>query len=207
MELKYTAYSDTKHGAHEKVLVFVGSGKKVLEIGCATGYLSAKMKENGCSVIAVESQREAAEEAKRNGINVIVGDGEELEGLGLEKNSFDVMLFADVLEHMKRPEEALRTVRELLKPGGYVVVSIPNIAYWTQRLKHLMGNWDYTKTGIMDETHLRFYTLKTARELLEKAGYRIIEMDYTPWKPALYFLTKIWPSLLAYQFIFKAGKA
>ena len=130
-----------------------------------------------------------------------------MEKLPLEKASFDVIVLADVLEHMKEPEKALRKLSGFLKPEGYIVVSLPNIGYWTMRLKHLFGKWDYTETGIMDSDHLKFFTLKTSRKLLESSGFNVLKEDYTPWKPAMYFLTKIWPSLLAYQFIFKAGKA
>lgn len=207
MVLKYTKYSGTKHGAHEKVLELVGNNKKVLEIGCATGYLSSKMKEHGCSVVGIEIENEAAEVARKAGIEVIGGDIEDMEKLPMGKASFDVIVLADVLEHMKEPDITLKKLSGFLKPEGYIVVSLPNIGYWTMRLKHLFGKWDYTETGIMDSGHLRFFTLKTARKLLENSGFKVLKEDYTPWKPAIYFITKIWPSLLAYQFIFKAGKA
>jgi hypothetical protein len=79
----------------------------------------------------------------------------------------------DVLEHLRDPEGLLRRLRSILKPSGRLLCTGPNVAYWAMRKELLLGRWDYQDTGIMDRTHLRFYTAKSWRRLLETGGYRV----------------------------------
>ena len=131
--------------------------------------------------------------------------------------TFDRVLFMDVLEHLRRPEQLLEQCRALLKANGRVVVSVPNVANLTVRLGLLFGRWQYAERGIMDRTHMRFYTRKTARRLLEAAGFRVIKQQMTvmplevvigsPDRNVLLKLvhwmliacTKMWPGFFGYQ--------
>jgi O-antigen biosynthesis protein len=86
---------------------------------------------------------------------------------------YDVILAAAVFEHVKFPDRILQQARQLLKPDGIVIISLPNVAHWRLRLELLRGNFDYVDYGVMDSTHLHLYTVKTARNLLEEQGYKV----------------------------------
>lgn len=89
---------------------------------------------------------------------------------------FDVIAFGDVLEHLRDPEGALVKMRGLLTPEGYVVASIPNVAHRSVRLSLLFGEFNYADAGLLDRTHLRFFTRKTIELMMAEAGFRIVEM-------------------------------
>ena len=88
------------------------------------------------------------------------------------------MLFVDVLEHLKSPQPVLARFKSVLAPGGRIFVSLPNVAHFTMRLALLCGRFDYRPSGILDRTHLRFFTYKTGRRLIEDAGYRVLRTTF-----------------------------
>lgn len=171
--------------SHAKLLRLVGKGKKVLEVGCATGYVSKVLKEKlNCYVTGIEIDHEAAKEAEKYCEKVIVGDIEEIDlfkTLGDER--FDVITFGDVLEHLKNPERVLAAVRTFLADGGYVLASIPNIAHISVALELLSGRFDYRSLGLLDDTHLRFFTKKSILSLFRNTGYEIVLWDRVIVKP------------------------
>lgn len=158
-------------------LSFIPPRSTVLEIGCNTGYVSRLLVQQGCTVIGIEMDEWAAGEARRVCEEVFVGDVSTDRVWGLLKGGpFNVALFGDVLEHLADPKPVLERVARLLLPGGFVVISAPNIAHWSVRLALLDGDFDYQATGILDETHLRHYTLKSLRTLLDKSGFTIADL-------------------------------
>jgi SAM-dependent methyltransferase/uncharacterized coiled-coil protein SlyX len=168
-----------ENSTHTKLINMVGENKKVVDFGCWTGGVAAILKERGCTVTGVEIDAEAAEEARKVCDKVIVGDLNDLdlaEALGGEK--YDVGLFGDIIEHLTDPRNALAGMRESLAPGGYIVVSVPNVAHASVRLALLKGQFDYEDTGILDATHLRFYTRESIADLLESCGYLVDVMDW-----------------------------
>jgi 2-polyprenyl-3-methyl-5-hydroxy-6-metoxy-1,4-benzoquinol methylase len=167
------------YGAHKQVVELVGDRQQVLELGCASGYLSQLLAAKGCKVVGIERDPEAALTARQYCRSVIVADLNTLEAIPSPFDSFDVLLFADILEHLVDPVAVLRRFLPHLKTDGRVIISIPNIANWTIRWELIRGRWDYTDTGLMDETHLHFYTRRTARELLEMADLQIVHEDVT----------------------------
>ena len=161
-------------GTHAYLLNLVGFNKAVLEVGCNTGYLSSVMQQRGCQVTGVEIDETAAKLARPFCRRVIVGDVERLDWetvLGDER--FDVITLGDVLEHMRAPGAVLRRLYHYLAPSGYIVVSLPNIAHGSVRLSLLLGRFEYAPLGILDETHLRFYTKETAHQLLASSGFQV----------------------------------
>src|SRR5207302_3348121 len=156
-DLRYTKFDDSPGSAHNLVLGLVEPGSRVLEFGCATGYMSQALRDRlGASVIGVELNAEAAQLAAAHCERVLVGDAEELDleaELGGER--FDAILFADVLEHLRDPAAVLRRVRPLVAEGGVVVASIPNVAHASVRLALLGGSFRYREQGLLDESHLR----------------------------------------------------
>ena len=168
------------NNASTKQILMTGTGKRVVEFGCSTGYVSRILKERGCYVVGIEVDPDAAARAREVCDRVKVGDLDELDlASELGGETFDVGLFGEVLEHLKYPQRALMQTRQLLAPGGYVVVSVPNIAHASIRLALLKGEFNYEEMGILDDTHLKYYTRKSIVELLEGCGFMINELDWT----------------------------
>lgn len=166
--------------SHAKLISLCEENKRVIDFGCWTGLVSKELKKNGCYVLGIELDADAAEKAEAVCDRVVVADIEDLDlttALGGER--YDVGLFGDVIEHLKDPWGILVQMRELLSPGGYILVSVPNIAHVSIRLKLLLGEFDYMDTGILDEMHLRFFTRKSIVELLECCGYYVDTIDWT----------------------------
>lgn len=162
--------------AHSVLMRLIPPNSRVLEIGSASGYLSGYMEQGlGCRVTGLEFDPAATAIAAGRCSEVHTVDLDTPDALGPAAASapYDVLLAAAVLEHLKYPERLLQDARSLLKPGARVIVSLPNVAHWSIRLRLLRGKFDYEDYGIMDRTHLRLYTVKTGRELLESQGYPV----------------------------------
>lgn len=160
----------------------IGSNKKILDVGCGSGLLGQALKNKNNYVIGLDLSEQAISLAKSRLNEAYICDITNQENLNfLEKNSFDYIIFADVLEHLYNPEKILKNFSNLLKPGGHIIVSLPNIACWSIRLKLLFGNFQYQETGILDKTHIRFFTKKTAIKLLEQTGFLIEKINITPY--------------------------
>jgi len=200
----------------------VGKNKKVLEVGCSTGYFTKILKDFGNEVYCIEIDREAAKLAEKHCNSIVIGD---IEDLNLEyhfkEKFFDVVLFGDVLEHLKDPERVLRKIKGFLKDDGYVVASIPNIAHGDVILNLMAGKFDYRPLGLLDKTHLRFFTLRSIKEMFERCGFKIaeiyttkVEVGYTELgevvksfpAPIVNFIKKL-PYSNVYQFVVKAYHA
>jgi methionine biosynthesis protein MetW len=145
---------------------------RVLDIGCGTGFLARMMRDlRNADVLGIEPHRERAKEAGNKGITVI--NGIYTADISKQYGYFDSIVLADVLEHLVDPIVMLEQIKLSLTQNGRVFASIPNVAHWSVRLRLLAGNFDYKPTGIMDATHLRWFTRKGVRRLFEDAGYEI----------------------------------
>src|SRR4051794_2428037 len=156
-------------GARPEVQALVpASARRVLDLGCAAGALGEGLRaRGGVEVVGVELDPDLARKAERRLDRVVVGDVEQLDDLG----RFDCVVAADVLEHLRDPWTALRRAVELLEPGGTVVVSLPNVRFFeTFWQLGVRGRWPRRDQGVFDRTHLRWFTLRDARELLQQAG-------------------------------------
>jgi 2-polyprenyl-3-methyl-5-hydroxy-6-metoxy-1,4-benzoquinol methylase len=204
----YVPLNERRHRAHAKLLEAVGSGKRVLDVGCSSGYLAAPLAARGNSIVGIELDPEATRGAEPYCERVLVGDVEAME-LSLEPGSFDVVLCGDVVEHLRDPVGTLARLRPLLRDDGRLVLSTPNVANWAIRLSLLAGRWRYTDRGILDRSHAHLFTLATLREALDGAGYRVERIDFSVPVPggsdlldgAAYALGRLRPSLFAYQFV------
>ena len=205
--LRYSGWT----GSKEIIARLVPADSLVLDVGCSSGILGRELeKRKRCALVGVELDSEAASEAGRIYKNVFVGDIETLFPLPADYlQSFDVVIFADVLEHTRNPERVLSHFLSYLKAGGVVIVSLPNVANWLNRFLLFLGKWEYSGCGTLDRTHLRFYNYRSARKLIESAGLSVESVNSTSglheldFKAGLYNPSKAWKSLLAYQFIFR----
>lgn len=185
----------------------VGPNTRVLDVGCATGIMTRALKERlGCRVTAVDISEAMAEETAPYADEVVVGDISCAETRRKLSGPFDHIVFADVLEHLADPWETLRWARETLAGDGSVLASIPNVAYYRVRLRLLAGRFDYTRFGILDDTHLRFFTLKTAKRLFIDSGYTVCELARVNAR-VLSIPARVLPGLFAYQFALKGSVA
>jgi len=174
--LRYHAEIDLsqKNTSHAQLIRLTGRNKEVLEVGPATGYVTKILQQRGCRVWCIEIDPEAAEAAAPFCERMVVGNVETMDFAStFPEERFDVVTFGDVLEHLVDPLSVLRRVKDVLKPGGYVVASVPNVAHASIRLSLLGGRFDYVEAGLLDRTHLRFFTQKSLASLFHDAGYEV----------------------------------
>jgi 2-polyprenyl-3-methyl-5-hydroxy-6-metoxy-1,4-benzoquinol methylase len=150
---------------------------RVLDVGCGYATTSARIQQLGNDVTGIDSSPEIAQLAGQRLSRVILANVLEAD---LEDDQYDVIILADILEHLPWPEPLLQRYLRWLAPGGSVIISLPNVGLWSVRLAHLLGRWEYQDTGVLDRTHLRFYTRRTARALIEGAGLHIATTTYNP---------------------------
>lgn len=173
--MKYTKYNTNKFEIHSMALDLVKSNSSVLELGCATGYYTRELLKKNCTVIGIDSEKEAIRAARKINKNSILGDLNYPQHIKVGR-TFDYVLCLDVIEHLVQREEMLNFVKRKLNSNGTLILSTPNIAHVKVRVRLLMGVFDYEKIGIMDTTHLHFYTRKTIINEIKLAGFRQIEV-------------------------------
>jgi methionine biosynthesis protein MetW len=170
---------------HTLLANWVPSGAAVLDIGAGTGALAVKLRdERGAAVVCIEPDPDRAELTRQRGLTVYATDLDQFANSTTEL--FDVAVLADVIEHLSYPAPVLATARRLLKPSGHLLLSVPNAAHWTVRWALLRGRFDYEPTGLMDATHLRWFTLASLRRMLEGCGFVLESSVGTlgDWHPA-----------------------
>jgi len=219
---KYLEKFDDPFSSHSKIFNRLREaglgGKKVLEMGVGDASLTKRMFEMGAIVDTIEMDPIAGEVASSYCRAVYQENLEHLDKINLQ-DQYDVVVMADVLEHLKNSEFVLSKAKSYVKTGGLLVVSLPNVANIYVRLNLLFGRFPYHTRGILDKTHVQFFTLKTAEQLLIRTGWVIVGEDVTsipigiifPFllkRPLKYILnvlhavTKMWKGLFAYQSIF-----
>ncbi|USF25742.1 hypothetical protein N510_000654 [Firmicutes bacterium ASF500] len=185
MENKYDRLLDKDHfnpgGSHEKIVALIRPGSKVLECGCATGYMTRYMRDElGCNVSIVEYDHSAFQIARQYADDGICADLMGTKWLEYYKGKqFDYILFADVLEHLYDPKTVLQKVAALLCEDGYVLASIPNVAHGDILINLWDGRWNYTDVGLLDQTHIRFFAGNNLKDFWEKTGFSMVHLDYT----------------------------
>jgi 2-polyprenyl-3-methyl-5-hydroxy-6-metoxy-1,4-benzoquinol methylase len=222
--LRYDGHTDDPHEVAGTLFSLMPRGLYVLDVGCGTGSVTTiANRGKGNRVLAIEPDAERAAVATSRGIETTCGflDQEFI----AKKGPFDVIVFSDVLEHLASPDEMLKLAISGLKPGGTLLVSVPNVAHWSLRLNLLFGSFNYTETGLCDATHLRWFTQVTIQALIQSHGLEILAVRHTAglalsvyrsgrfrFIPAgvlgqsIRIFTRILPKLFACQFVIKARK-
>lgn len=155
----------------------------VLDVGCGTGALSEAIEKKGYNVWGIELDTEAMAICRERITRVIHADLTQIDSINREIGNqlFDYLIFADVLEHLSDPLFILKYYLKFLKDDGYLVVSLPNVLAWANRVMFLFGRFEYTDTGLLEKDHLRFFTFRTAKLLVKSAGCSITKTDYIPY--------------------------
>jgi len=168
------------HSSHAVILSLLGEGRgrRALDVGAADGFLAELMTRQGWQVTALERDPGQAAKARGRCHEVIVAD---LDGAAPHLDgAFDAIVYGDVLEHVSDPLPVLVAINRSLAPEGRVIVSVPNVAHLWVRLSLLLGRWDYGDRGILDRTHLRFFTRRSFARFLAEAGLVLDELTATP---------------------------
>ncbi|MBU3957243.1 class I SAM-dependent methyltransferase [Patescibacteria group bacterium] len=193
-------FDPSSHSPNVKILNLIKSGKKVLDVGCASGYLAARLVKKKCQVFGIEIDKKAAQKASKHCQKVINDDVELIDKLPFPQNFFDIVVLSDILEHLKRPDLVLIKLKKYLADDGVIIASIPNVARIEIRLKLALGRFDYQESGILKRDHLRFFTLSSAKKMFQEAGFKITKIEPT----GLGSRVRIFPTLFAFQFIIVA---
>ncbi|NLH48110.1 MAG: methyltransferase domain-containing protein [Myxococcales bacterium] len=216
---RYT-YKRSPFGSHQQILAAVPAGSRVLDLGCSQGLLADRLVKAGCHVAGVDQLPPERVRLPYDQYRQADLDDPALRlPYGRE---FDVVILADVIEHLKNREAVLALARRHLKPEGRMIISTGNIAIWFYRLSLLLGRFEYDARGILDDTHVRLFTRATFTRLLRQAGFEIVRVAVTtlPFEiifqshaenPLVRFLdrayhrlARFWPELFAYQFVLEA---
>jgi methionine biosynthesis protein MetW len=176
--LRYDNLSLDPDDAAMKLAGLITSGSRILDVGCGTGVITELIRnQKSASIIGIEPDEERVKRAIARGLDVHLGV---LSSEFIQRHGpFDYVIFADVLEHLPNPAEIVKIAKTGLKPGGSVVASVPNVAHWFVRVDLLAGRFDYQNCGIMDATHLRWFTRRTIREFFERLGFHVAALDCT----------------------------
>lgn len=169
---------DLPNNSHAFALDLLGANKRVLELGSAAGHFTRALVADNCRVVAVELDPQAARSLEDVAERVVVGDLSDPEVIAsaIDDEGFDVVVAGDVLEHIPDPLSVLQACRPALKPGGFVVVSVPNIAHADIKLQLLAGNFSYQDKGLLDRSHVHFFTRSSVEEMLRDAGFLMIDL-------------------------------
>jgi len=174
------AFKADPHSSHALILAWLGEGRRrrVLDVGAADGLLARWLAERGWRVTGIERDAALAEAGAAHCETVIAADLNR--GLPELTDGFEAIVYGDILEHLVDPLGVLAGLNRFLVPGGVVVVSIPNVAHLWIRLSLLAGRFEYADRGILDRTHLRFFTERSLRALLREARLRVERWTATP---------------------------
>ena len=171
--------------------------KTVLDIGCNSGVLANTLNAKYCQTDGVDINKKALKIAGKYCHKTYLRNLYNSK-LNLNNKKYDYIVFSDILEHLPTPDLLLKDSIRYLKKGGFVWISLPNIARFEQRIYHLFGDFTY-KPGVMSADHLRFFTHKTGIKLIKESGLEVVQEFYT----GLGQKISIFPNLLSFQFVYK----
>jgi SAM-dependent methyltransferase len=206
---------------HSYALQLTGGGHRVLEVGCSVGHVTEHLIAAGNTVVGVEIDPDAAAQASEWAETVHVLDLDTERVSSVEAGPFDVILLGDVIEHLRDPIAAMRDLLSLLADDGRIIVSVPNVSHIDIRLMLLEGTWAYQHNGLLDRTHLRWFTRESLRSLLGELGLtaRRVErvrngigssgLPVTPGlhSPDVISFVQADPEALTYQFVVEAVRS
>lgn len=197
------------HGPRARVLEELAACATVLDVGCWSGYSGRRLLDLGVGAVdGIEPVPEMADRAKASGYRRVYGERLERVMDEIAPASYDGIVLFDIIEHLEDPWGALAAARRWLRPSGKIALSVPNVAFWSVRKELLLGRFQYAQSGILDRTHLRFFTLRTLSDALAEADLEATLRTATGAPLPLLRLAgagecaaKRWPSLFGVQFV------
>ena len=216
-------FKNSIFSSHQKILSYAGApheGKnQCLDIGCSSGYLAQCLVLKGWSVTAIDINIPNDSLTKYPHVKFLEGDFLQM----TNEKSYDLVIAGDVIEHLADPHLALSKIHDMIKNDGKVILSIPNAVNIYMRLHVLLGKFNYAERGLLDRSHLRFFTANTAKDMILESGFRVDRITETPLPFYLFtnnrnqhvinflmkfttLVTKVFPKLLAYQFVYQLKK-
>jgi len=174
-----SSYSDNPNSSWYKILHLIKPGTKVLDIGCSSGHFGEVLiKEKGCTVDGIELDSKDAKEARKR-LRHVYELNIETDPLDEMTDHYDYIYFGDVIEHLVDPSSALKRLEKLFKnkKQAKILFSLPNMSHASVRMMLLNGDFEYGKTGLLDNTHLHFYTLHELNRVFNRAGMEISHFD------------------------------
>jgi 2-polyprenyl-3-methyl-5-hydroxy-6-metoxy-1,4-benzoquinol methylase len=172
------ALKDERGSSHAVILEMVAAmpRSRILDLGCSSGLLSEQLRARGHYVVGVDKEEIGSVRERLDEFHAV---DLERESLGDLNGEFDLVIAGDILEHLSDPLGALRQIKRALRPRGQVIMSVPNFAHWYPRVRVTLGAFGYDRRGILDATHLRFFTRSSLRRLAEAAGFDVVEETAT----------------------------
>lgn len=221
-------FKHDKYSSHMRIIKYLSSLNPrskltVLDVGCSKGYMGKNLPSSHFTFYGIEMNKYDAAVASKYYKEVKIADLDN-DRLIYKAEFFDTIILADVIEHLKNSLKITSDLKPFLKKEGVMVLSTVNIANLYIRLRLLFGKFDYQENGILDQTHLKIFTLKTFRHLATKSGLTIIKEEFTPiplpiihnifseGKPLYifhkfnYLLARLVPTLFCFQFILYCKK-
>ena len=218
--LRDTQYTLKKNrfSSHQQIFRIIPSESRVLDVGCGSGILSKLLKEKKVHITGIDmiEEKDTFTDMKE----YFQVDLNKIGDLPITRE-YDLVVVADVLEHLVNGSELLTVLKKVIKPGGRLIASTGNISIWYYRLSLLLGRFQYGDEGILDKTHVRLYTLSTWSHQIRATGYKILKRHYAPipfeklLTPRFFMISEIltffyqglvylWPAMFAYQVIVEA---
>lgn len=201
--LDYFMISKTRK---RNIIAIVGKikNKAILDVGCGVGYLGEYYKNNDNYVVGLDVSNVAIAEAKKRLSDVYYVDLESNDWpVELLPKKFDLIILAELIEHLLMPEDLLVRIKKLLKPDGEIVITTPNFLVWSNRIKMLFGKFAYQSGGFWCRDHIHFFTLPELRKMLLAGGWEIVAENHLNHPKIPGWLNKLLPSLFAFQLIVK----
>lgn len=177
--MKYKNFNPHPYEIHKMVYDLIKPGSSILDIGCASGYFAKELRRKKCRVTGIDIDAEALNEAKKYCEKVILCNLDLLDNKTLPNQKFDYILALDVIEHLQNYNNLLVVLRTHFTRNGRLIITTPNIAHISIRLNLLAGNFNYTEYGILDNTHVHFFTKTTLKSTLLFNDYKIEEIRET----------------------------
>lgn len=191
----------------------VPENSSVMDVGCWNGGLGKKLiQDKHCEFNGIDFKKSVLRDAERNGYKktFLIDLNSSPEKIKKISKKYDVIICADILEHLIDPQRVLSLLSMLLNKNGFIIISLPNVAFGLNRLNLFLGKWNYTEYGTLDKTHLRFFTESTLKTFVKESGLKI--KKFRPYNQfgflsRIYPIDQIFPNLLCYQFLVVASKA
>lgn len=197
------------HTRFRRIMRLAGNlaGKKVLDVGCASGYLGTELKKHGAYVVGSDVSAAAAEVAKQKLDEIYRIEPGEILPADAKTKEFDIIILGEVLEHVFDPAQMLMGAKRFLKSDGFFIITTPNFLTWTNRARFVFGKFAYQDQGMFDFGHIRWFTYPYLIKVLNESGLKMVQEEHIIFPGKLTGLLKHWPGLFAWQFILKARKS